>query len=154
MNLSKKMSLITLACVVLFFAITAVVSATDWDGDGIDDGSWEDYYGTSEVAWSLLGLSGVICFVVFLIPFIIGILIAIWVYKDAEKRGSSGVLWLIIVIFLGIIGLIIWLVVRPPIGGHPQQQQQAGGRMCTNCGRPIPMDAQVCPYCGKNFQQK
>ena len=54
----------------------------------------------------------------FLLPvlfLIIGILIAIWVYKDAEARGSSGVLWLIIVLILGIIGLIIWLVVRPPL---------------------------------------
>jgi len=44
--------------------------------------------------------------------FIIAILIAVWVYKDAEKRGESGVLWLIIAIILGIIGLIIWLIVR------------------------------------------
>ena len=154
-NLSKKMSLIALTCIVMSLAITTVVSATDWDGDGIDDGTWEEYTGVSDAAvMSFLGLTGVLCFVVVLLPFIIGILIAIWVYKDAEKRGSSGVMWLIICIFLGIIGLIIWLVVRPPIGGHPQQQQQATGRMCTNCGRPIPMNAQVCPYCGKNFQQK
>jgi uncharacterized membrane protein YoaK (UPF0700 family) len=45
---------------------------------------------------------------------IIGILIAIWVYRDAESRGMSGVLWLIVVIILGIIGLIIYLVVRKP----------------------------------------
>jgi len=30
---------------------------------------------------------------------------------------------------------------------------QQSGRVCPNCGRPIPMDAQVCPYCGKNFKQ-
>ncbi|MCK5636855.1 MAG: zinc ribbon domain-containing protein [Thermoplasmatales archaeon] len=155
MNLSKRMSLIALTCIVMSLAITAIVSAYDYDGDGIDDGSWDDYYGASQAAWTFLGISGVICFVVFIfLPLIIGILIAIWVYKDAEKRGSSGVMWLIIVILLNIVGLIIWLVVRPPIGGPPQQQQQASGRMCTNCGRPIPMDAQVCPYCGKNFQQK
>ena len=52
-------------------------------------------------------------------------------YKDAEKRGKSGVLWLIVVWVLGIIGLIIWLVVRPkevmpppgmPPPGYPPQQ--------------------------------
>ena len=154
-NLSKKMSLIALTCIVMSLAITTVVSATDWNGDGIDDGSWEDYYGSAATEAGLLfGLSALICGVVVIAWFVIWLLIAIWVYKDAEKRGSSGVLWLLIVIVLGIIGIIIWLVVRPPIGGHPQQQQQASGRMCTNCGRPIPMDAQVCPYCGKNFQQK
>ena len=25
-------------------------------------------------------------------------------------------------------------------------------RMCPNCGRQIPMDARICPYYGKNFQ--
>jgi len=45
--------------------------------------------------------------------FVIWLLVAIWVYKDAEKRGANGVLWLIVVVLLGIIGLIIYLVVRP-----------------------------------------
>ena len=96
-------------------------------------------------------IGGTICMIM-LIPVIIGILLAIWVYKDAEKRGSSGVLWLLIVLVTGIIGLIIWLVVRPPIGGKPNQAAGTG-RVCPACGRPIPMDAQVCPYCGKNFSQ-
>ena len=49
-----------------------------------------------------------------LIWFIIAILICIWVYRDAESRGMSGVLWLILVLILGLIGLIIYLVVRKP----------------------------------------
>lgn len=102
-----------------------------------------------EVAMLGLGLACILP----IIMLIIGIVLAIWVYKDAEKRGSSGALWLIIVIFTGIIGLIIWLVVRPPIGGKPQQQGPGTGRVCPNCGRPIPMDARTCPYCGKNFGQ-
>jgi len=40
------------------------------------------------------------------------IVIAVWVYKDAESRGESGVLWLIIALIAGIIGLIIWLIIR------------------------------------------
>ncbi|WP_287582362.1 hypothetical protein [Candidatus Borrarchaeum sp.] len=54
--------------------------------------------------------------IIFLGPIIIWIVIAIvvavWVYKDAESRGESGVLWLIIVLIAGIIGLIIWLIIR------------------------------------------
>jgi len=38
--------------------------------------------------------------------FIVAILLAVWVYRDAEKRGESGILWLIIVLITGIIGLI------------------------------------------------
>lgn len=61
-----------------------------------------------------------------IVMFIVFLLIAIWVYKDAEKRGKSGALWLIIVLLTGIIGLIIWLVVRPKEivrgpGGPPMQ---------------------------------
>jgi len=95
------------------------------------------------------GIFGIMC-IIPIIWFIIGILIAIWVYKDAEKRGSSGVLWLIIVILIGIIGLIIWLVIRPPIGG---EKPAGSDRKCPNCGRAIPMDARTCPYCGKKFEQ-
>ena len=43
---------------------------------------------------------GTSCLLFAVIWFVIAILIAIWVYKDAEKRGSSGALWLIIVILL------------------------------------------------------
>ena len=47
-----------------------------------------------------------------LIWLIFAIVIAVWMYKDAESRGESGVLWLIIALIAGIIGLIIWLIIR------------------------------------------
>ncbi len=50
--------------------------------------------------------------IIVLIWCVIGIILAIWVYRDAESRGMNGALWLIITILLGIIGLIIYLVVR------------------------------------------
>ncbi len=59
----------------------------------------------------LWGLGSLFC----LIPvvwFIIGILLCIWVYRDAESRGMNGVMWLIIMLIAGIIGLIIYLLVR------------------------------------------
>ncbi len=58
---------------------------------------------------------GLFC-VFFIALFVVSILIAIWVYRDAERRGMNGVLWLIVVLIAGIIGLIIYLVVR---GDHP-----------------------------------
>ncbi len=54
-------------------------------------------------------------FLCVIIWFIIAILIALWVYKDAEKRGKSGVLWLLVVLVGGLLGIIIWLIVRPPL---------------------------------------
>jgi hypothetical protein len=56
---------------------------------------------------------GILCGGFWIAWFIVWLLVAIWVYKDAESRGASGVLWLIVVILLGLIGLIIYLVVRP-----------------------------------------
>jgi uncharacterized membrane protein YoaK (UPF0700 family) len=57
-------------------------------------------------------LLGIGCLLIPIIWFIIGILLCIWVYRDAEDRGMSGVLWLIVVLIAGIIGLIIYLIVR------------------------------------------
>jgi hypothetical protein len=75
-------------------------------------------------------LGGIACIAFFAIWFIIWLLVAIWVYKDAEARGMGGVLWLIIVILLGIIGIIIYLVVRKPLqpayGAYPPQPQPYG----------------------------
>lgn len=78
-------------------------------------------------------LAGGLCLAFFAIWFIIWLLVAIWVYKDAEARGMGGVLWLIIVIILGLIGIIIYLVVRKPLqppmqpyGAYPPQQQPYG----------------------------
>lgn len=44
--------------------------------------------------------------------YIIAIIIAIWVYKDAKKRDMNAAVWLLIVLVTGCIGCIIYLVVR------------------------------------------
>lgn len=133
---AKKLAIVLMG-ILLTMAISTIASAAD---DTINFNSND--------AGLLFGLGIAYCIVVAIV-FVIGILIAIWVYRDAEKRGSSGVLWLIIVLLTSIIGLIIWLVVRPPIGGKKSEPE----RRCPNCGRPIPMDARICPYCSKKFEE-
>jgi len=106
---------------------------------------------------TFLGIGLAICAIIIIVPIVIAILVAIWLYKDAEKRGKEGMIWVVLLIiasiFLSFIGLIIvlvvWLAVRPPIGGAVKM----GQRHCPNCGRVIPEDALVCPYCGKRFDQ-
>ncbi|MHA1459187.1 MAG: PLDc N-terminal domain-containing protein [Promethearchaeota archaeon] len=44
--------------------------------------------------------------------FVIAIIVAIWVYKDAKKRDMNAAVWLLIVLVTGCIGCIIYLVVR------------------------------------------
>jgi hypothetical protein len=110
--------------------------------------SASQYYDYSDyTSWAAAGAA--VCFLFVIIWFVVFILIGIWVYKDAEKRGKSGILWLVIVILLGIVGIIIWLAVRPPIGGEKKEID----RRCPNCGRVIPLDAKICPYCKKDFEK-
>ncbi len=94
------------------------------------------------------------CMVVMLI---ISILIAVWVYRDAKSRGMSGALWLIIVLIAGIIGLIIYLVVRhdkvpegyyPPPGQYPPQYQQPPPQPYQ---QPPAQDPQQPPQPGQTF---
>ncbi|MEM1557519.1 MAG: hypothetical protein QXG12_02900 [Thermoproteota archaeon] len=71
--------------------------------------------------WIFAGLAGLFCLIP-VIYWVIAILLCIWVYRDAESRGMNGVMWLIVVLIAGIIGLIIYLVVRkekPPAPPPP-----------------------------------
>lgn len=109
-------------------------------------------------------LAGGLCLFLTIIPFIIGILIAIWMYKDAKKRDENAVLWLIVGLLLGIIGLIIWIVIRPDMaeverkrqekqmgmGGYhqpPQQQYQPYQQP-----PPQQQPPRACPDCSGNMR--
>jgi hypothetical protein len=63
-----------------------------------------DTLGFSVTIWSIL--TG------FVISFVIGIILAVWVYKDAKKRDMDAAVWLLIVLITGCIGCIIYLIVR------------------------------------------
>lgn len=95
---------------------------------------------------------GGICCTIYLISFVLWIVLAVWIYDDAKKRGESGGLWVLLVLFLGIIAIIIWLIIRPPIGGKKRKSITEPDRRCPNCGRVIPIDSNSCCYCGKKFK--
>jgi len=110
MKTAKIMSAMLFVMLVLSMGGTAIAA--------YDDPYYDDSAG--------MGLfSGAYCLIMGVV-FLINILILVWVYKDAKKRGASGALWVIVVLFTGIIGLIIWLVVRPPEPSFYQQQQPYG----------------------------
>ena len=61
---------------------------------------------------------------------------------------------------LFLIGLIIFVVgffiseeTKKEIHHYntTQPMSVSSNRRCPNCGRSIPFDANVCPYCGRNF---
>ncbi len=78
------------------------------------------------IAMSKLEMAGIgpICCLVNILSLIISIVIAYWMYKDAEKRGENAALWGVLGFFLGLIGLIIWLVVRPDMYEVTRRQTQ------------------------------
>ena len=63
-------------------------------------------------------------------------------------------------ILIGIIILIVGAILpeeRTHVIQHQQpvvvqQQNPQSNRYCPSCGRAIPFDVNVCPYCGKNFR--
>ena len=73
------------------------------------------------------------------------IMIGIYVYRDANRRGMNAVLWtLITVLAPSLIGLIIYLIVR---ADHSALQ-------CPNCKGPVTEQYTVCPQCGTQLKHK
>lgn len=89
-----------------------------------------------------------------------------WAYYTAIITSSISLLFGLIFLFISPFYLPIILLFIPAIivmtkyrGLYiedslktPAYQMYNQGRMCTNCGRPIPFDAILCPYCGKKFK--
>jgi len=123
-------------------------------------------YSYEETLWEELGESfgdafaalfggicaGTMCIIGVIFYFFISLIIAYWMLKDADKRGNNGVVWFIVGLILGIIGLIIWFLIRPKTFKEEVKKKE-DDRRCPNCGRQIPMDALACPYCAKKFEE-
>ncbi len=154
----KKLTIVMICTFLLSVMVSIVACAQN------DDYNWSNNFNLSEHGPfffeginNVIGLTLMVCFIVILLPIIIAVIAAIWIYKDANKRGKEGIVWAIILVlvtlFLSFIGLIIilvvWLAIRPPIGGEPKSV--SSDRRCPNCGRVIPFDARVCPYCSLKF---
>ena len=69
---------------------------------------------SNDVAGPAYGAGLMICgLLMFVVIIAFYVWVAVWIFRDANKRGISGVLWALIWIVLNILGLIIYLVVRP-----------------------------------------
>lgn len=85
--------------------------------------------------------------------------VLIWVYRDAQKRGMNGVLWLLLVLIGNVIGLLIYAIVRsetpvkrPAPGGGEQAAAPSTGA-CPACGRSLAAGYTFCPYCGRGLKK-
>ena len=69
----------------------------------------------------------------------LNIALLIWVARDAKSRGlPNDILWMILVMLTGIIGLIIYLFTRP----------QGNLVACAHCGNKRLQVSAKCPHCG------
>ena len=71
--------------------------------------------------------------------FVLGIVLLVWVAKDAKARGvDNPILWMLLVLCTSVLGLIIYLATRPK--GNLVQ--------CQNCPNKKLPYARTCPHCG------
>jgi len=81
-----------------------------------------------------------ITIIIILIPIIAWIFVLIWVYRDAKGREmNSPPLWVLIVFLLDIIGLIIYILMRP----------KGSKTICDECDKKSLEEIEVCPFCGE-----
>ncbi len=81
----------------------------------------------------------IIAAVVFALPIIIGV----YVYRDADRRGMNAILWaLVAALAPSLIGFIIYLLVR---GSYSNLR-------CPSCDAPVKDLFVVCPKCGTKLK--
>ncbi|MFO0805896.1 MAG: PLDc N-terminal domain-containing protein [Gemmataceae bacterium] len=88
------------------------------------------------------GVCGGSMIVIVLVPiliFVLNIVLLIWVARDAKSRNmDSSVLWMALVFFTGLLGLVIYLFSRPK--GDLYE--------CRSCGNKRLVASKRCPHCG------
>ena len=67
------------------------------------------------------------------------IVLLVWVARDAKARGmDNAVMWMILVLILGVIGLVIYILSRP----------QGNLIQCANSANKRLQASVKCPHCG------
>jgi hypothetical protein len=74
-----------------------------------------------------------------------------WLFHDAKQRGCSGwSLVLLVGFFAWPIGLLIWLLARPPVSPGTSVRHHLDGTVsCRRCGSAILYGYAICPNCGE-----
>ena len=86
-----------------------------------------------------VGIMALMPIIVVVVAIALNIALLVWVARDAKARGmDSSVLWMALVMFTGLIGLVIYLFSRPQ--GNLVPCQHCGNKrlqasaQCSNCG--------------------
>ncbi len=111
-------------------------------------------------AWKYLIYSIIFILIIVWLAFIY------WTYRDAKLRSEStvtAIFWALIVLVLNFLGLILYLILRPPefIDDVVERdleiermQLLLNGKQssCPACGSPVDDDFLICPYCRKKLK--
>jgi hypothetical protein len=93
--------------------------------------------------------------------------VILWVYKDAERRRMSGLLWALLVFIGNLVGLLIYLIIRqdhpvcgetpagsataPPSGLSETSEKKLAA--CPACQKTVEPIFIYCPHCGASLQK-
>ena len=111
--------------------------------------------------WSFLGFSG-----------LLQLILGVWVGVDAQKRGSNGYFWGLLVFFTSIVGLLVyllWVTDAMEKISHEVNQVKAQSPTastaadpvtvvdavlpgCPACGGEVEEDFKACPACGASLR--
>ena len=81
----------------------------------------------------------ILAVVIPLVIVVLNIVLLIWVARDAKNRNmDSAVVWMLLVMFTGPLGLIIYLFSRP----------EGNLISCRRCGNSRLQASKRCPHCG------
>lgn len=79
---------------------------------------------------------------IFLLCLFATVFVAVFVYKDAQKRDMNAIGWTLIVVLVPLfLGLIIYLLCRKPLMNL----------QCPKCGAGVTQYDKTCPQCGNTF---
>lgn len=114
----------------------------------------------------------IVIILIVILAFIVQIALGAWIYKDAKKRNMDATLWLLVVLLTGLVGLVIYFIVREPLYPEKREQpinipspkqlgkkevtaqqkvvklQKNNVKYCSNCGEEMPLKASFCSNCG------
>jgi len=130
-------------CIVLYVLALVVGLSVNLHNFGTHDPIFPDESLRNLPVLSCLALAGAItagAFVFSIFLFILG-----YVYRDAKRRDMNPVLWTLLVLILspayGVIGLIIYLLVREPLPFT-----------CPKCAATVSARFNFCPNCKCNLR--
>lgn len=114
-------------------------------------------------------VASIVSFVYLAVLIVVPILVGVYVFRDASRRGMNAALWTLIAVLVPIlVGFIIYLLVRGnypdlkcPQCGTPVRESyvscpQCGARLkasCPSCSAPVEPDWKVCPRCASPLSQ-